>query len=213
MRRLEKAAEKYYYCGQRSYIVPPVHKGDLESGYRGDSDITVKSAFLLTGRPGTGKTTLIKEAVAGLEGKAGGFYTEEIRVGGVRRGFRLVTLDGATAVLAHVATKGPHRVGKYGVDIECLDKVGVAALEKAVESGELVVVDEIGKMELFSERFRAVVERIVASGQKVLGTIMFPPHPWADVIKQKPLVKLIEVTRANHPQVMGELQNWLIGRV
>jgi len=51
----------------------------------------MKQVYLLTGKPGTGKTSLIKQAVAGMRGKAGGFYTEEIRSEGVRQGFRLVT--------------------------------------------------------------------------------------------------------------------------
>ncbi|MBA7666135.1 hypothetical protein ES703_74212 [subsurface metagenome] len=62
----------------------------------------MKQVYLLTGKPGTGKTSLIKQAIAGMRGKAGGFYTEEIRSGGVREGFRLVTLDGQDAILAHI---------------------------------------------------------------------------------------------------------------
>ncbi len=81
----------------------------------------MKQVCLLTGKPGTGKTSLIKQAVAGMGGKAGGFYTEEIRSGGTRLGFRLVTLDGESAVLAHVNIHSRYRVSKYGVDIDNLD--------------------------------------------------------------------------------------------
>jgi len=86
---------------------------------------------LLTGRPGTGKTSLIKQAVAEMKGKAGGFYTEEIRSQGVRQGFKLVTLDGQDAILAHIDIHSPYRVSKYGVDIDSLDRVGVSALHQA----------------------------------------------------------------------------------
>ena len=169
----------------------------------------MKQVYLLTGKPGTGKTSLIKQAIAGLGGKAGGFYTEEIRRGGVREGFRLVTLDGQEAILAHINIHSPHRVGKYGVDIDSLDRAGVSALNRAAEEGSLVIVDEIGRMELFSATFREAVWQIITSGKKVLGTIMFKANPWADRIKRQPQVNVVEVTRANRHQVLEELLVWL----
>jgi nucleoside-triphosphatase len=169
----------------------------------------MKPIFLLTGPPGSGKTSLIKQAVAGLGIKAGGFYTEDIKSQGVRQGFRLVTLDGETAVLSHINIKSPHRVSKYGVDVESLDKVGVAAIERAVRECDLVAIDEIGKMELLSARFREAVLSILNSGKRLLATIMLNPNPCADAIKSRPQVKLVTLTRSNHPQVMAELQEWL----
>jgi nucleoside-triphosphatase len=169
----------------------------------------MKSVFLLTGPPGCGKTSFIKQAVARLEIRAGGFYTEEIKSRGVRQGFRLVTLDGETAVLSHIDIKSPQRVSKYGVDIESLDRVGVAAIERAFQEGELVVIDEIGKMELLSARFREAVLKILNSGKRLLATIMLNPNPCAEAIKSLPQVKLVNLTRTNHPQVMAELQDWL----
>jgi len=169
----------------------------------------MKSVFLLTGPPGSGKTGLIKQAVARLKVKAGGFYTEEIKSQGVRQGFQLVTLEGETAVLSHINIKSPHRVSKYGVDIENLDRVGVAAIERAAKECELVVIDEIGKMELLSTRFREAVSNILASGRRLLATIMLSPDPYADAIKSRPQVKLVTLTRSNYPQVSAELQYWL----
>jgi len=169
----------------------------------------MKQVYLLTGRPGTGKTSLIKQVVVGMTGKAGGFYTEEIRSGGERQGFRLVTLDGQEAILAHVNIKNPYRVSKYGVDINSLERVGVAALNQAAKECQLVVVDEIGKMELFSANFREDVFKIINSGKKVLGTIMSSANPWADTIKRQPQVNLIEVTRTNHQQILEALSLWL----
>jgi len=169
----------------------------------------MKRVYLLTGRPGTGKTSLIKRAVARMKGKAGGFYTEEIRSQGVREGFRLVTLDGQDTILAHVNIHSPCRVSKYGVDIDNLDRIGVSALHQAAQQCDLVVVDEIGKMELFSPSFREAVLQIIDSGKRVLGTIMLSPDPRADAIKRKPQVKLLTVTRANHHEVLEELLNWL----
>ncbi len=169
----------------------------------------MKQVYLLTGRPGTGKTSLIKQAVAAMGGRAGGFYTEEIRSGGTRQGFRLVTLTGEHAILAHVSIRSPYRVSKYGVDIESLDRVGVTALNQAAAAGQLVIIDEIGKMELFSASFRETVLHIISSGRKVLGTIMSSSDSWADTIKHHSQVRLIEVTRTNHQAVLTELVSWL----
>ena len=165
--------------------------------------------YLLTGRPGTGKTTIIRQAIAESRVRAGGFYTEEIRNGGGRQGFRITTLDGKQAILAHVDITSRHRVGKYGVDIDNLDKVGVAALHQAIKESGLIVIDEIGKMELFSPHFRETVLQAVNSGRKVLGTIMLSLHPFADEIKRHPAVKTVEVSSANRSQVLKEVTRWL----
>ena len=144
-----------------------------------------------------------------MEGKAGGFYTEEIRSHGVREGFRLVTLDGQEAILAHINIHSSYQVSKYGVDVEGLDRVGVSALHKAAELCNLVIIDEIGKMELFSANFREAVSQIIDSGKRVLGTIMLNPNPWADAIKRQPQVNLVTVTRTNHQDVLEELLRWM----
>ena len=170
----------------------------------------MQRVFLLTGRPGTGKTSLIKQAVSEFKGKAGGFYTEEIRSQGTRLGFKLVTLDGQEAILAHVDIHSRYRVSKYGVDTESLDRVGVSALQQATKQCDLVVIDEIGKMELFSASFREAVSQVIGSGKRVLGTIMLNPNPWADAIKRQPQVNLAEVTRVNYHQVLDDLRHWLI---
>ena len=169
----------------------------------------MKHVYLLTGTPGTGKTSLIKQVVASMKGNAGGFYTEEIRTRGARQGFRLVTLDGKDAILAHVNFDSPYRVGKYGVNLDSLDRIGVPALHKASQQCELVIIDEIGKMEMLSANFREVISNLIDSGKRILGTIMLNPHPWADAIKRHPQVNLITVTRTNHQRVLEEIRHWL----
>ena len=165
----------------------------------------------MTGKPGTGKTGLIKQAVTGMAGRAGGFYTEEIRSQGTRKGFRLVTLDGKEAILAHIKIQGCYRVGKYGVDIDALNEVGVVALEQAKQQCRLVVVDEIGRMELLSDSFRKTVLEIIDSGKWLLGTIMLNSNPWADAIKRRAEVYLAPVTGANNQHALANLKQWLEG--
>ncbi len=169
----------------------------------------MKRALLLTGKPGTGKTALIKEAIARTKVGGGGFYTEEIRAGGIRQGFKIITLDGQEAVLAHVNISSPYQVSKYKVDIDSLNRVGVSALRQALKESDLIVIDEIGKMELLSPQFREVVTQAIGSDKKVLGTIVLNPHPFADEIKRRHEVRTMLVTRDNRGDVMGEILDWL----
>ena len=166
-------------------------------------------AYLLTGMPGTGKTSIIRQAIAQTRYKAGGFYTLEMRSVGIREGFKIVTLDGKEAMLAHIAIDSPFRVGKYGVDVSVLDTTGVDAITDAIANSDLIVIDEIGKMELFSSRFIQAVADALASPKKVLGTITLKPHPLADSIRQNRSIQVTELTRNNQKQVLAQILAWL----
>jgi nucleoside-triphosphatase len=96
-------------------------------------------------------------------------------------------------------------VSKYGVNLEAIDEVGAPAIERATAKAALVVIDEIGKMELFSNQFRQAVLLALESGKPILGSIMLAPHPWADAIKARPEVAVILLTEANRSQVQGDL--------
>ena len=170
----------------------------------------MKRALLLTGKPGTGKTALIKEALARTKVKRSGFYTQEIRTGGIRQGFKIVTLDGREAILAHVSISSPYQVSKYRVDVDSLNRVGVSVLRRALKESDLIVIDEIGKMELLSPQFREAVTLAISSGKKVLGTIILNPHLFADEIKRHPEVETLLVTRDNRTEVMKKVLNWLM---
>jgi nucleoside-triphosphatase len=169
----------------------------------------MESVYLLTGRPGVGKTTVIRKTLFLLPIKAGGFYTEEIRKNGLRKGFKLVTLDHRETILSHVDSQGHNRVGKYTVNVQNLDSVGVEAVQEAIKDSDLIVIDEIGKMELFSPAFKSSVLQAVSSGKKMLGTIMSKSDSFADRIKQLPNVKIIETTPANRDKLPEELAGLL----
>ncbi|MGD0355647.1 MAG: nucleoside-triphosphatase [Dehalococcoidia bacterium] len=166
-------------------------------------------AYLLTGMPGTGKTSIIRQAITQSQCDAGGFFTQEIRSVGIREGFSIVTLSGKEAIFAHITIDSPFRVGKYGIDISALDGTGVEAIYDAIEHHNVVVIDEIGKMELFSPRFIKAVQDALASTKKVLGTITLRPHPLADSIRENQNIRVAELTRNNQKYVLAEILTWL----
>lgn len=162
---------------------------------------------LLTGRPGCGKTTLVKRVVKELAQSAGGFYTEEIRKDRERVGFKIVTLDGKEGVFAHVNFKTQQRVGKYGLYLSPLETIGIEALHEAVRARQLTVIDEIGPMEIRSPIFRDVVNEALDSRAPVLGTITARPFPFTNAIKKRRDVTLIEVRGDNREQLVSELSD------
>jgi nucleoside-triphosphatase len=162
---------------------------------------------LLTGRPGFGKTTLIKRVVNNLPWPVGGFYTEEIRERAGRVGFKLVTLDGEEVVFAHVDLKTPEQVRKYRLDLSALERIGVGTVRQAVQTRRLVVIDEIGPMEIRSPIFREAVNEALDSEVPVLATIFARSLPFTDVIKSRPDVTLIEVRPDNRERLVSELSD------
>jgi nucleoside-triphosphatase len=167
----------------------------------------VNQKILLTGRPGCGKTTLIKRVVNDLARPAGGFYTEEVRERGKRVGFKIITLDGQETVFAHMDFKTSERVGKYGLDLSALETIGVEALRAAVPTRQLVVIDEIGPMEIRSPIFRDAVNDVLESGAPILATIVARSLPFTDAIKKRADVNLIEVYPDNRERLVSELSD------
>ena len=163
--------------------------------------------ILLTGRPGCGKTTLVRRVVKEVAQPAGGFYTEEIRKHRERVGFKIVTLDGKEGVFAHVNFKTQQRLGKYGLDLSPLETIGTEAVSEAVRARQLTVIDEIGPMEIRSAIFRDVVNDALNSRAPLLGTITARPFPFTDAIKKRRDVTLIEVRRDNREQLVSELSD------
>jgi nucleoside-triphosphatase len=167
--------------------------------------------LLLTGVPGVGKTTVVRRVAERLAGlRLGGFYTEEMREGGARQGFRLIGFDGSERVLAHVDVTGP-RVSKYGVDVGALEAVAESLLAPRPEI-QLYLVDEIGKMECFSERFVAAMRNLLGSGKPVLATVALKGGGFIAEVKRRPDVEIMEVTRANRDRVPEQIVAWLADR-
>jgi nucleoside-triphosphatase len=153
--------------------------------------------ILLTGAPGVGKTTAIRKIAESLAPDASGFYTEERRESGHRTGFDIVTLDGRRAPLSHVNIRGRQRVGRYGVDVYSIDSVAVPTIQRAIESEQIIIIDEIGKMELFSQKFQTIVKEAFDSPRPIVAVIMLKQNPFADALKKRGDVELIEITPFN----------------
>jgi len=159
---------------------------------------------LITGKPGVGKTTLILRVLTKLKRKASGFYTQEIREFGRRTGFELITLKGDSEILADVNLDSPYKVGKYKVNLKAME-LACKAIEEGLKEGNLIVIDEIGKMELFSFRFQDLVLEALDSDCDVLGTIMLRPHHFTDQIKRRKDVKLYILTQGNFKEIFEKI--------
>ncbi|KAI5937480.1 cancer-related nucleoside-triphosphatase isoform X1 [Manis javanica] len=172
----------------------------------------------LTGPPGVGKTTLIQKASEVLKSSGipvDGFYTEEVRQGGRRIGFDVVTLSGPRGLLSRVGLellpgKRECRVGQYVVDLTSFEQLALPVLRNAgPNSGpgqRVCVIDEIGKMELFSQPFiQAVHQTLATPGTVVLGTIPIPkgkPLAFVEEIRHRNDVKVFNVTKENRNHLL-----------
>jgi nucleoside-triphosphatase len=194
------------------------------------------TALLLTGRPGVGKTTVVRrvaetldrapasarviiqrassgeagrsdQKIVGSRRRPGGFYTEEVREEGDRRGFRAVTFDGETCVIADVDFRAP-RVGRYGVDVAAIDRLADTALRQRREV-TVYIIDEIGKMECLSARFVEAVQALLDSGRTVVATVGQRGAGFIARVKHRPDAELWEVTRQTRDEMPARVLAWL----
>jgi len=138
-----------------------------------------------------------------------GFFTEEVRVDGSRRGFRGVTFDSRVFPLADRGLRGPLRVGAYGIDLSGLETVGLSALAPAPET-RIVIVDEVGKMELLSERFRSRIEALLDSDVPVLGTIALHGVGLVKRLRHDSRITLLRLRPESRDGMVGEIVRRLV---
>jgi nucleoside-triphosphatase len=162
-------------------------------------------AIFLTGSPGSGKTTAIQKVLSRLPRNANGFITKEIREGGKRKGFKIITMDGAEDILAHIELRDVPRIGKYGVNLDAMETLGVNSLQCAMEKRTLAVVDEVGPMEILSQSFRKVLLELLNREVETLGTIVKRSRPFTDKIKALPNVIVLEIHPGNRDRMVEHL--------
>lgn len=199
------------------YRVDPCGTGHEEAGEgreenRGGQIGRELKNLLIMGRPGVGKTTLIRTVVgrSTIE-RAAGFFTREVRKTGERTGFKIETLDGKAGVLASVFADDGPRVGKYRVNLKDLERIGVAGIEQGLEGCDLIVIDEIGKMELFSRRFRDVVKNAFDSDAKVLATVKIGRQGFIRDLVEREDTKVLMLTEANRDLVANAALDFVEG--
>jgi nucleoside-triphosphatase len=165
-------------------------------------------ALLLTGRPGVGKTTVLRAAARKLRSShLVGFHTEEIRAGRERCGFRLVTFGGEQAIIAHVDLPPP-RVSKYGVDVAMLDRFAVTLRDPGDRSA-IYLVDEIGKMECLSTAFVHAMRRLIESGVPLVATVGQRGGGFIEEVKRRHDVELWTVTETTREMLPDRILAWI----
>ena len=161
--------------------------------------------ILITGAPGCGKTTLFKRLANELAHlHPVGFYTQEIREGGVLKGFTLNGLDGSSGVLAHVDYRSEYRVGRYGVDLAGFEDF-ISRIAFSDQKTKLVMIDEIGKMECFSGKFEMLISGLLDSEKFLIATVALKGGGLFDIIKRRPNTQLFELTRKNQGVLISKI--------
>ncbi|CAA3030503.1 cancer-related nucleoside-triphosphatase [Olea europaea subsp. europaea] len=179
--------------------------------------------FLVSGPPGVGKTTLIIRVLESLKQsnpslKVQGFYTREVREGAERIGFEVVTLDGRKGLLSSTKISSPesHRwptVGRYRVDIASFESLAVPELQ-VKEDTDLFIIDEVGKMELFSSSFFPAVLRVLESNIPLLASVPIPNSgrdiPGVARLKNHPGASLYTLNTTNRDAMKEQIYSHLI---
>lgn len=171
---------------------------------------------MLTGPPGVGKTTMIERLFSrysyrGM--KVHGIITKEVRENGQRTGFKVTDLETRESgwLARKTLSEGP-RVGSYHVERRDLERIGVTALERAVtDPADLVLVDEIGPMEMTSQRFRAAVTRLLTGEQPTVATVKLGSHyPEVEAVRERcvGLEMTTENREAIYLRLIEQLSNW-----
>lgn len=159
--------------------------------------------LLITGKPGVGKTTFIKKIVPILKEKytLAGFYTEEICKNGHRVGFSIHTINGKSGILAQsgiLPSENYYQFGKYMISVNDIEDIMVPEFSK---KAEIIICDEIGKMELFSSKFKESIWNALDSKYLILGTISYHNIPFINTIKNREDTTILELTFFNREKL------------
>jgi nucleoside-triphosphatase len=174
----------------------------------------LKRLFFITGAPGIGKTTVLLKTVEALKNmgfRVGGMLSREVRERGTRVGFEIVDFETEErGWLAHVNQPDGPQVSKYRVNLRDLETLGAASIRNAVAKAQIVIIDEIGPMELFSPAFKEAAIQAINSDKPVLGVIHHRARdPLIDSIRTRDDAEIIEVTYTNR----GHINNLLIKKI
>jgi len=135
-----------------------------------------------------------------------GFLTREIRENGRRVGFEILGLAGKRYTLAHRDVVSDKRVGKYGVNVDAVDNIVKEELNNP--HTQIVIIDEIGKMELLSENFRIAVSKIWQSDLPVVATIMKTSNDFCNNLKEAENTTVVEIRQDNRKSVFDTIRNF-----
>jgi nucleoside-triphosphatase len=166
---------------------------------------------VITGKPGCGKTSLIREVCRRFPDKIGGFFTDEVHIGAKRDSFVLKSFDGQQGVFAKKGMESPVKLNKYGIDLGVLEAIGIGALRRAMADEKVIVIDEIGSMEMFSKTFRTAVAECLNSPCKVFASIRYNAQPFTNEIKAMPDTTLVCLSRNNAAEVQKRIEEWING--
>jgi len=166
--------------------------------------------LLVTGKPGCGKTTLLVNLLR-ERSKTRGFYTEEKRRGNARVGFAIKTIEGKYGTLAEVGLRSKVQIGRYGVNTKDIDNIMVPEIMAAIADDDvsLILIDEIGGMEISSENFRKAVLAALDSEKRVLATIQMKKNPFLDAIRSRKDVRIVELTPTTREDLRVKILSWL----
>ncbi|MGC8842872.1 MAG: NTPase [bacterium] len=164
---------------------------------------------MISGMPGVGKTSLLKAILSQIPLSVGGFVSEEIREGGERVGFSLKTLDGKEGILAHKRIPTSLRFGNYYINLLDLEKLAVQSIEDAIANKDLIVIDEIGKMELLSPLFRQATLRALDCPKPVLATLHRGEDPFLNSIRKRADTVVFWLTKQNREEVLRKVLSFL----
>jgi nucleoside-triphosphatase len=175
------------------------------------SEMGIKSRAAITGRPGVGKTTLIERVIESVPLSAGGIIGRELLICGHRVGFSLIDIaTGEEGVLAHIHQRVGPRIGRYTVNLSTLNEIAIPAIQNAIETKDLVIIDEFAPMELASPNFVPAVESALASDKAlIIATHATFDHPLVHRIRQE--LRLFRVKLSNRDRLADEISAFLRG--